>query len=646
MQDNSSLIVATFADVKVPEFKETPGSDWIRFGENDDYPDYLISLLRKSAKHGSIVGSKATYILGGGLQVDDADPKAVQFKVKHAALIEKLNTDVEAFGMCYVQAIPTRDKTGFVFHHMSHKKVRSNVDNTKFFFSKNFKDRRFTVKEFPAFDPAKKVNSVLVYKEYTPGLDTYGLPGFVASINWIEADIEVSKATLTNAKGGFSATKFVNFYNGQPIEAVKRSIVGRFNTQFTGSEGERVIVGFNDDPAKAPTVDDLGTSDLTKEDFQQVDTLISTNIYAGHRITIPSLFGIPKTAASLGNDSGNELKMAFDIFCKTYVAGKKAKLETLIQTMAFANGITSKIGLIDVEPVGYSFTEATLLKVAPRSWLLEQLGIDVTKYTDAAVEGPAPSAVTIQNAPPAVAQQHEAPKPNEILRGLSATEHRQAMRVIREYMKTKETGKGQMTRDLAKIMLASYGLTTEQMDAILPEDEAVEAFGNDEDVAALFASHGEPRANYETFQRKLCTFANDTEYTDLEDKIKAAKAANPKATAKTIAKELNVEEAVVSDYLKGNGVGGVAVKLPKFEVRYSYEKRPDVAGPEVIPTTRPFCRKMLALDKLYTRADIQKISQYLGYDVMKRAGGFWNNDGQTEYHCRHEFFSQIVIKRK
>ena len=94
-----------------------------------------------------------------------------------------------------------------------------------------------------------------------------------------------------------------------------------------------------------------------------------------------------------------------------------------------------------------------------------------------------------------------------------------------------------------------------------------------------------------------------------------------------------------------SGTGGIVKKLPKFEIRYSYEKRSDVEGADILPTTRPFCVKMLGMNKFYTRVDIQNISQLLGYDVMLRAGGFWNNDGTIEYHCRHEFFSQIVIKK-
>jgi DNA-binding transcriptional regulator YiaG len=195
-------------------------------------------------------------------------------------------------------------------------------------------------------------------------------------------------------------------------------------------------------------------------------------------------------------------------------------------------------------------------------------------------------------------------------------------------------------------MKSGLKLTDEEIDVLLGvTPQADEAFGSDEDVAMLFAAHGEPRGNFETFEKRKLDFK---EYTDLEDKIKILREKSPKMTADAIAKKLNVDVKVVNEYLTnaGKGVGGVIGKLPKFEIRYSYEKRPDVDGPEVLPTTRPFCKKLLALDKLYTREDIQKISQYLGYDVMRRAGGFWNNNGTVEYHCRHEFFSQIVIKKK
>jgi len=88
---------------------------------------------------------------------------------------------------------------------------------------------------------------------------------------------------------------------------------------------------------------------------------------------------------------------------------------------------------------------------------------------------------------------------------------------------------------------------------------------------------------------------------------------------------------------------------PKTEtvVRYSYEKRPEATGPSLLPTTRPFCRKMLELNetKMWSRENIQAISERLGYDVFARVGGFWNNNGKIEFHCRHYWKSNIVRKK-
>jgi hypothetical protein len=682
MQDN--LITIAFADVKIPDFKEQPGEKVVMFGEDNKYPDYLIMLLNKSAKHNSIINSKVNYIFGNGLKAEEEDETAMAFIKKNTKLIKKITHDKEAFGMGYIQCIPKRDGITWGFHHLSYNRMRSNVGNTYFEYRKDWQKRwDGKAKCFPAFDPTKRVTSVLMFKEYRAGLETYSLPSFVAACNYIEADIEVSKHTLTNAQSGFSASKFINFYNGEPDEMTKRSIEARFKNKFGGASGEKMIIGFNNDPAKAPTVQDLGASDLTKEDFQQVDNLIANNIYAGHQITNSSLFGIPSYNHSLGGNSGAELKMAYDIFKSTYVAVKKKEIEDIINFIAACNGVTTELTLIDIEPVGYTFTEATIMQTAPRPWLLEKLGIDETKYESTVTKNAVVNAINTLS--PLVANKVlEKMTPDEIrsivglgatpggnvietaatgggvaatttsepmqdglvnenLKNLTAKQMQQVNRIIRQH------SKGQITDATAMLLLTNgFGLTEEQARTMLGLDQPeTDQFGSDDDVAMLFAAHGEPADDYQAFEKRTAKFVD--EYTDIEDKIKILREKNPKATAKSIAKTLNVEEAIVEEYITGSTggtIGGAIAKIPKFEVRYSYELRAGVPGPDRLPTTRPFCVKMLALNRLYTRADIQKISAYLGYDVMKRSGGFWNNNGTIEFHCRHEFFSQIVVKKK
>ena len=61
------ISVLKFEVTKPPVFKEVRGKDWIYWGEKNDYPDYLIDLATKSARHGAILSGKINFILGKGL---------------------------------------------------------------------------------------------------------------------------------------------------------------------------------------------------------------------------------------------------------------------------------------------------------------------------------------------------------------------------------------------------------------------------------------------------------------------------------------------------------------------------------------------------------------------------------------------------
>lgn len=85
-----------------------------------------------------------------------------------------------------------------------------------------------------------------------------------------------------------------------------------------------------------------------------------------------------------------------------------------------------------------------------------------------------------------------------------------------------------------------------------------------------------------------------------------------------------------------------------FEVVYSYAKRPDVSGADILPNgrTRPFCEALINLDKVYTRAEIENISKVIGRDVWTYRGGWYHNpntDKNTPF-CRHIWKQNLIIK--
>lgn len=744
MQDN--IIVLKFDDSKIPDFKEVRGKPYVYFGEDNDYPNYLIKLFNKSAKHNAIINGKVTYIFGEGFYCKVDDPSADRFIFKVNSANESLNDiakkcaiDIEIFGGFYLNIIPNRLGEISEIYHLDFNRVRANEDSSQFFYKNDWTTNRDKPKEYPAFNENKmdKV-SIFQFKEYRPGLRTYPLPNYIGAMNYVESDMEVSKHTLTNAKTGFSATKLINFFNGEPAPEQQRDIQKRLEKKFTGADGSKIIVSFNNDPAKAPTVVDLGSSDLTKEDFQKVDALITSNLMAGHQITSPVLFGISEPG-KLG--SRNELKMAYDIFNNTYAQSKQKTLEKVFNYIARLKGIKNELFIRSVDPVGIEFTDASLITAAPKSWVLEKMGVDTSKYFDTTIAGIStisPNADvktqaqiisdSINSLSPLVANKVlesmtadeirslaglapnasvqtpiEANAPvvapdtmkdeasiNSVLTNLTGRQLQQINRIVRQYTK------GQLTLEQASYMLKSgFGFKDDDVKMYLGTNEAKFSDDHNEvDVANMLNQNGEQRETFHFIYGNEAKFISDAEVksyednfykkevfkisanvTDLEANILKMIQKNPNVEVNDIAIANDIEVGYASEVVKKletdgyiastettalgetlvtrkltksltSILGDVTKKLPEILVRYSYEVRPGV-GAKIIPGTRPFCREMLAKDRLFSRVQIENISQKLGYSLWDRKGGFWNRGKGKgiSAECRHMWKTNIVIKK-
>jgi hypothetical protein len=604
-----------FSDSKIPEFKKVASKAYILFGEENDYPDYLLYLYNKSAKHNAIINGKLNYGFGGGIKADNEDAAAQwlkSFNRQETAeeVIKKSLLDIEIFGGFAWQIIFNQVGKVQEIYHLEFGRIRTNEDRSTFFHKKDWKDAREKAQEFPAFDPKVPKTSIFYFTEYRPGCKVYPLPGYVGSNNWIESDIEVSKHTLTNAKTGFTPSKFINFYNGEPEEGKKKEITRRFENRNTGSEGKKIIIAFNNDPTKRPTIDDLGTSDLTKEDFQAVDNLISSNIYAGHSITTPELFGI-QVPGKLGNT--NELRIGYEIFKNTYVKNKQHQIECVLNEFAAIKGIQAKFSFIETDPVGLDISDAVLLQAAPRSWLLEKLGIDINKYTDAPTQIQKPN----EAAPAPQAEQQAAV--NENLKNLTGRQQQQLDRILRKY------DNGVLSRERATTLLReSLGLSDEAINSLLgtATEEGFSREFTEEEVADMFSEVGEAVSDYKFIKSKEVDFSSDDDCLRFELDF--------------FENKIQFDETVEK---KPSLIERITKKIPKVLLRYSYEPRAGLAP--IIATTRPFCRKLITLDRLYSRKDIESISMRLGYSVWDRRGGFWGDKPS----CRHIWKMHVVIKK-
>lgn len=657
-----NLVILRFAEARQPEYRERKGQGYIEFGDLNDYPNYLLDLFNKSAKHNAIVKGKVNYITGNGWKAAEGDVNADAFIRQPNAyetlpeLTRKVSLDIEIFGGAYLEIIWSQAGGALVsVTHIDYTKIRTTADNTSYYYKEDWTDRRGKYEVVPAFNVKQPVGRQILYvKEYRPGLDAYALPGYMGSLNYIESDIEVSKHVLGNAQTGFSASKLITLPNGEPSPDEKRVIDNRFRDNFSGADGKKFMLAFVTDPNRKPIIDDLGASDLTREDFGRVDTMIQTNIFAGHQITSPSLFGIAEPG-KLG--SRNEIRDAYEIFKNTYVTDKQQALEQVFNRLARLKGAQEDISIIPVEPISYELSEAAIMTVAPREWILEKAGIDISKYQDTA---PATKA----NGEPVLSPQGQPAAVNENLKNLTGRQWQAVMRIVRQY------GQGKITREIAATMLTSgYGMNDGEIMSMLGEHEEMEDAWTEDLVIDLFSQHGAHRAEYEVIKNSRLRFAEEVD-DEIGKGILSILRRQPLTPAADIAKALRkdvqviesrIRELIDAKILTTNDRGEIKPARPlseivdepirtTYEIRYSYEWKPEIPANErdtADHPSRPFCRRLMELDRFYTRKEIELISLRLGYSVFDRGGGWWGQGaGQAPSpSCRHEWRSNVLIKR-
>jgi DNA-binding Lrp family transcriptional regulator len=702
MDNNYKLIELRFDQAQQPVFVEKKMKGYVEFGEYNNYPNYLLNLYKESPKHGGIIRGKESYIYGSGFETDNVcNTKGDTYN----DILRKCVKDDEIFRGYYLQVIWNRLGKISDIYHIEFAKVRVNKDLTEFYVKNDWNDIKEKARCYPAFNVNNPVGSqIFYYKEYNPLLELYPLPSYFQGLNMIESDIQVSRHILGNAKQGFVGSKLINLNNGDPINEEHKGEVERgLLKKFTGSEGKRVVIMFNKSRDNAAEILDLGASMLTKEDFTNVNALIQQEIFACHQITSPQLFGIQGTSAF----SRNELRDAYEIFNNTYVNNRQQQLEAIFTQLGNLKGDMYEFNIVPVEPLKFEFSETIMAQNLSKDEIRKLMGKEPLEnaiktqaqiisdninslsplVANKVLESMTPDEIRslaglVPKSNPDGTISNEVPvQQNDAIKNLTGRQYQNIMRIVRNY------GNGKLTKQQASLMLKNgFGLGDMEIDAFLGIDDSpltddeVEQFSSDEDerLAQAFSETGDDINEFEILHEKSAYqvnhFAEAKELTSLESKIVDLIQNDKRITEDVIAKVLKqpveVVGGIVKDLTERKVIAAKEVKIgadvqierviakgikalegTELMIRYKYAWR------SIVPTnerdtaehpSRPFCVKMMELSrtKVWSRSQIEQISERLGYSVWDRVGGWWTMpNGMHSVQCRHEWKSLIVKKK-
>lgn len=673
------IAVIKFADVEIPCFKEVKGKDYIQYGDDNMYPQYLTRLFNKSAKHNAILVGKAKYIFGGGFSNGDAKINRLGESLNDIS--PRLILDECIYGGWYVEIVWNRFGKIDSVYHVGYNTIRADK-NGGYLFCSDWKKftRESDWKHIDDFDPKNPVGSqIYCYHAYRPGQDYYPLPDYVGAINYIEVDIEIGKFNLSGIKNGLNPSKVIQFFSGEPTTDKKREITRGLNREFAGSEnaGKAMIIYNKSNDSRAAEISDLSSSDIDKM-YDLLNKTAQQEIYSGHLITSPSLFGI-KTEGQLGGTT--ELNISYSIFQNTYAKPKAQTFEKEIEYLFSYSNFPGEYELLPTDPVDVVIDPHDVINSMPKEYVFRKLNIPEEMWNSENVGADNRPTPTIPVAPNTELESDPA-LINPNLKHLTAKQLQNINRIIRQYKK------GQIDAGMARIALQrGYALSDAEVDEFLGiQPKLFSAQGEDDYIIGMFDACGESKDDYEILKSKPVAFSNIDQAEEDEDAFKASFKTgelspteakiidlikkDPLITADVIAitigqtkayveskldslvqrgyitqtenvigTDIQIERAILPD-LEVPPVVIDKVPITKISIMYSYEVKPGI-GPAIIETTRPFCQRMIELKRLYSRFDIERISLRLGYSVFDRKGGWWGKSPE----CRHRWESKITIKK-
>jgi hypothetical protein len=599
MSYKNNIITLKFTNDKVPQFVEQKQKDWVKYGEENNYPQYLVLLFNRSAKHNAIITSKQLYIAGKGWIFDQSTMQgeevvSLQAFIDNPNPYETLNDlskktilDNELFGGCYLKVVATKGNKGVQIYHVDYCDVRSNDDNTEFYYSNEWLDisgnensnPEFTT--YPAYDPNKKqAESIYYYKSYRPNLKTYTLPEYIGAVPAIITDAEIANFHRAEIQNSFKGSKMVTFVNGVPSDDEMQATKRRLNKQFMPTDGAgQIVIDFADDKDRVAIIQDLDSGNF-QDKYNALNDTIQQEIFVGHKITSPMIFGV-RVPGQLGGRA--EMIDAFNLFTNTYVAPKQEVQEQIFNVFAPIKG---KLKIKQLEPIMPSFTEQTLTQILTKDEMREIIGRKPLEPTQI-IETP----------------------------------------TVAKFSK--------QTKDLIDFeTFSKYGEPTENFTVVKTKKIM---FGKQDFISKL--------------EQGILDIIKKTPEINIEDLTKVLKVDKTKIT--------DALETLIADGLIDKNLvitsKGENKNVPSFSelfIRYKYTLRSD--APALIGESRDFCAAMMANPRYFSREDIENIGKELGqvygipnYDAFRRRGGWLhdtNLDANVPY-CRH-IWVQELIKRK
>ena len=625
LRQKYNIISLNFADAKPPTIKEERNKEYICFGTERDYrnnyPQYLLDLYNRSAKHRALVDGKVDFINGRGWSVDQSanvtNQAMAQAKLFIASpnpdetlnkLSRQINFDDVLYGGYYLELIWSKDNTQIAeVNYIDFRYVRTNADKSMFYITEDWSSRKPEGNDdyemIPAFNVNEKGGKQILAVDNSNSKTVYPLPTYLPAVPMVEADFELAQFDLSAIQRGFTPTMMLSFNNGIPTDEEAEELERMIEDKFSGTDNAgKFLLNFSDSKDRSVEVQPITPSNIS-DMYQVLEKRIDSTLLVAHRVINPILFGWKEGQNGLSNNA-DEMRIAQAAYQSRYSTPKQEQQEVVFNSIISVNGLPRILEIIPIEAITEQLELAQIIPHLTQNEIREMAGFEPLGNSTSQFETQSDREIE------STMLSH--------FENCGVDESDYEILSVKE-LKCTSIEEFLIEDDNAQKQLHKF--------AAIPNLSAT-------DMAILEQVQNNPNASIKDLSRALKL--PDDVVNDSLLKLQQAGALNIVTDANGL-----VERQVTKD-----GEDTVAeIAKSQLSIAYRYALRSD--APALKGRSRNFCISMMAQRKLYSRQEINGLSNGQGLDVFNYRGGYYNNPntGRTTPWCRH-IWNQTIIRKK
>jgi len=383
---SSNIRVVNFSSYTTPVVKEVGNMEWVEYGDDNNYFQYLIDRYNGSATNNAIINGISELVYGKGLDATDSNRKPDEYAKMKSLFgkdcLRKVSADLKMMGQAAFQVIYSKDHKRITeVYHMPIESLRAEKCNDEgdveaYYYAKDWsevKKKKETPIRIPAFGFSKDGIEILYIRPYRAGFYYYSPVDYQGGLPYAELEEEIANYHINNIKNGLSPSMLINFNNGVPDEEAQAMMENAIADKFSGSSNAgRFILAFNDNKEMAATIEPVSLSDASAQ-YQFMADESMRKLMVAHRVTSPMLLGI-KDQTGLGNNA-DELRTASILFENTVISPIQELILDKIEDILAFNDISLNIYFKTLQPL--EFTEGIVADAETKE---EETGVKMSTH--------------------------------------------------------------------------------------------------------------------------------------------------------------------------------------------------------------------------------------------------------------------------